>query len=88
MLLADLDVGTKGETAMSIAREASQRIAGAIAGPIQLRRGTLSVRASIGCAVFPSGAGDARSLLRLADEDMYARKRERPDGLTKIRELA
>ena len=32
----------------------------------------LSVRASIGSAVFPFGAGDARSLLRLADAFWWA----------------
>jgi GGDEF domain-containing protein len=46
------------------------------------------VRASIGSAVFPFGAGDARSLLRLADEAMYERKRERSDNSTTIRRFA
>jgi diguanylate cyclase (GGDEF)-like protein/PAS domain S-box-containing protein len=88
VMIADIDAGTGGEAAMGVAREASDRIAGSIAEPIKVAGTKLSVRASIGCALFPFGAGDARSLLRLADEDMYARKRERFDPATGIRRLA
>ncbi len=88
VLLADLDVGTDGDAAMAVVREASERIAGSIAEPINLRAATLSMHASIGSAVFPFGAGDARALLRLADEAMYERKRERAADSTTIRRLA
>ena len=88
VLLADLDVGTDADAATAVAREASERIARAVAEPIQLRLGALSLRASVGSAVFPFGAGDARTLLRLADEDMYTRKRARDDPSTHIRRLA
>jgi hypothetical protein len=37
--------------------------------------------------VFPYEAGDARSLLRLADEKMYARKRDRAQRETTVRQL-
>jgi GGDEF domain-containing protein len=69
-------------------RDVSDRIAEAIAKPSELPVGRLSVRASIGSAVFPNEAGDARTLLRLADEKMYARKRERTQPDAGIRELA
>jgi predicted signal transduction protein with EAL and GGDEF domain len=59
-----------------------------VAEAIELRGVTLSVRASIGSAVFPFEAGDARSLLQRADAQMYAMKRNRrqPDGA--VRRLA
>jgi diguanylate cyclase (GGDEF)-like protein/PAS domain S-box-containing protein len=88
VLIADLDVGTDGDAAVSAVREASERIARSIAEPIHLRHGSVSIRASIGTALFPFGAGDARSLLRLADADMYARKRGRLGDSTSIRRFA
>lgn len=88
VLLADLEVGTNGDALMAVVRNASERIAGSVAEPIRFRVATLSVRASIGSAVFPFGAGDARSLLRLADEAMYERKCGRSDKSTTIRRLA
>jgi diguanylate cyclase (GGDEF)-like protein len=88
VLLADLEVGNNGDALMAVVRNASERIAGSVAEPIRLRVATLSVRASIGSSVFPFGAGDARSLLRLADEAMYERKRERSDKSTTIRRFA
>lgn len=88
VMLADLDVGTDGVAATAVVREASDRIARSIAEPIHLRLATLSVRASIGSAVFPFEAGDARSLLQLADADMYDRKRGRFDSSKGIRRLA
>jgi diguanylate cyclase (GGDEF)-like protein len=88
VLLADIDGGGDGDAAAVVVREASERISGSIAEPIRLGRVTLSLRASIGSALFPSGAGDARSLLRLADADMYERKRERSDPASGVRRLA
>jgi diguanylate cyclase (GGDEF)-like protein/PAS domain S-box-containing protein len=88
VLLADIDVSKDVDAAMTVAQEASGRISRSIAAPVKVGGAKLSVRASIGCALFPSGAGDARSLLRLADADMYARKRERFDPSTGIHRFA
>ena len=87
VLLADLDVAADEDAVASVVREVSERIAGAIAEPVVVRGATLSIRASIGSAVFPFGAGDARSLMRLADESMYQRKRDRSAAPT-IRRFA
>jgi diguanylate cyclase (GGDEF)-like protein/PAS domain S-box-containing protein len=88
VLLADLEVGYAEDGAEAVVAEASDRIAGAIAEPADLPVGRLSIHASIGSAVFPREAGDARTLLRLADEKMYARKRDRGAPSTEIRRLA
>jgi diguanylate cyclase (GGDEF)-like protein len=80
VLLADMDAGTNLGAALASTSEASDRIDRSLAEPIRMRVGTLSIRASIGSALFPFSAGDARTLLRLADEDMYARKRRRVQG--------
>jgi len=87
VLLADLEV-SDDHNAYAIVRDVSDRIAEAIATPSDFPVGRLSVRASIGNAVFPNEAGDARTLLRLADEKMYARKRERTQPDAGIRKLA
>jgi diguanylate cyclase (GGDEF)-like protein len=87
VLLADLDVGVDVAAAEAAAGEASDRIARSIAEPIRLLTGTFSVRASIGSALFPFGGGDATTLLRLADADMYARKRA-VDRSTSLRRFA
>jgi len=87
VLLADLEV-SDDHNAYAIVRDVSDRIAEAIATPSDFPVGRLSVRASIGNAVFPNEAGDARTLLRLADEKMYARKRERTQPDARIRKLA
>jgi diguanylate cyclase (GGDEF)-like protein len=76
VLLADIDVGSDGDAAIGVAEDVRLRVAAAIAEPIEVSNRRLSIRASIGRAVFPFQAGNARSLLRLADDDMYARKRE------------
>jgi diguanylate cyclase (GGDEF)-like protein/PAS domain S-box-containing protein len=89
VLLADLDVAPDdSEGVLAVVREASDRIARAIAEPVDLRAGRLTIQASIGSAVFPFEAGDARTLLRLADAEMYSRKRDRFEGATEIRRLA
>jgi diguanylate cyclase (GGDEF)-like protein/PAS domain S-box-containing protein len=88
VLLADLDVGPDGDNVVEVLQAVSTRIADAIAAPMTLRTASLSMRASIGTAVFPDGAGDARSLLRLADASMYERKRVRSADGTTIRRLA
>ena len=88
MLLADMEIETDDDAVLSVVHDATDRIARSLAQPIPLHGATLSIRASIGSAVFPFGAGDARTLLRLADEAMYERKRERSNVPTTIRRLA
>jgi diguanylate cyclase (GGDEF)-like protein/PAS domain S-box-containing protein len=88
VLLADLELGA-GKTPVEVVREASERIATALSAPLRLRSVALTVRASIGSATFPSDAGDARTILRLADADMYERKRERvTEASTTVRKFA
>jgi diguanylate cyclase (GGDEF)-like protein/PAS domain S-box-containing protein len=88
VLLADLDPSA-GKTPVEVVREASERIATALSAPLRLRSVALTVHASIGSATFPSDAGDARSILRLADADMYERKRDRAtEASTTVRKFA
>ena len=88
VLLADLDAGGGREHLSEVLDSVTARIADAIVAPMSLRTATLSMRASIGTAVFPDDAGDARSLLRLADASMYERKRERSSPAARIHGLA
>jgi diguanylate cyclase (GGDEF)-like protein/PAS domain S-box-containing protein len=87
VLLADLEV-SNGHDAATIVEDVTGRIAEAIAETTDLPVGRLSVHASIGSALFPNEGGDARTLLRLADEKMYARKRDRSLPPASIRKLA
>ena len=77
VLLADLELGEGRDTVAEVPALLTQRIAVAIAEPMHLHGATLSMHVSIGTALFPDDAGDARSLMRLADAAMYERKRER-----------
>ncbi|HYJ61607.1 MAG TPA: sensor domain-containing diguanylate cyclase [Actinomycetota bacterium] len=86
VLLADLPVDGPGATVATIVEEAARRIAEALSEPIRTRSLTLAIRASIGSASFPVDAGDARALLRLADRNMYERKRRRDDD-ARVRRL-
>jgi diguanylate cyclase (GGDEF)-like protein/PAS domain S-box-containing protein len=88
VLLADLEVRSDSDGAEAVVADASDRIARAIAEPADVPVGRLSVHASIGSALFPREAGDARTLLRLADEKMYARKRDRTTPSAEVRRLA
>ena len=88
VLLADLEVRSDADGTEAVVAEVSNRIARAIADAVDLPTGRLSVHASIGSALFPREAGDARTLLRLADEKMYARKRDRAVPGTEVRKLA
>jgi diguanylate cyclase (GGDEF)-like protein/PAS domain S-box-containing protein len=51
------------------------KILAALARPYELEAGTAHVRGSIGVAIFPDDAADGTSLIRRADEAMYAVKR-------------
>jgi diguanylate cyclase (GGDEF)-like protein/PAS domain S-box-containing protein len=88
VLLADLEPGTGGETARSVVDEAKDRIGAALLEPLELEIGALSVRASVGSAMFPFQVGDMRSLLRLADEAMYEHRRHRDDRAVPLRRVA
>ena len=50
------------------------KVSKAIAAPISVRGGEVSVTASIGVAVYPHDGSSLEALLQHADEDMYARK--------------
>ena len=87
VLLADLDAGPDGESARSVVADAKGRIGAALAEPLRLKVGVLSVRASVGSAVFPFEAGDVRSLLRIADEAMYEQRRTRDERAVPLRRV-
>src|SRR5262249_9574583 len=79
VLLADLEGGPEGQDAHAVVAEAKERISATLSDPLELHVGVLSVRASVGSAVFPFEAGDVRSLLRIADEAMYEHRRRREE---------
>jgi diguanylate cyclase (GGDEF)-like protein/PAS domain S-box-containing protein len=85
VLLADLDAGPDGETARAVVADAKERIGARLAEPLRLQAGVLSIRASVGSAVFPFEAGDVRLLLRIADEAMYEHRRTRGERAVPIR---
>jgi diguanylate cyclase (GGDEF)-like protein/PAS domain S-box-containing protein len=85
VMLADLDPGTDGQSARAVVSDAEGRISAALAEPLELTVGVLSIRASIGSAVFPFDAGDMRSLLRIADEAMYEHRRTREERTVPLR---
>jgi len=66
------------------AKQVADKIARALGTPIQSDRHFLSVGASAGIAIWPLDGDRPDSLLRFADEQMYANKRRRsrdtPDG--------
>jgi diguanylate cyclase (GGDEF)-like protein/PAS domain S-box-containing protein len=59
------------------AQEACERVDAALARPIALDGGDISLHAAIGVAEFPEDGGDAATLLACADRAMYAAKRRR-----------
>ncbi|WP_372595095.1 diguanylate cyclase domain-containing protein [Actinotalea sp.] len=58
-------------------KELARRIGSALAAPIALAEGTVTVEASIGVATTRDPSGSAESLLRAADVAMYEVKRSR-----------
>jgi diguanylate cyclase (GGDEF)-like protein/PAS domain S-box-containing protein len=71
VLLTDVG-GTSGA-----AQEACERVDAALAQPIALEQGEMTLRAAIGVATFPGDGADAPSLLAFADRAMYAAKHRR-----------
>jgi diguanylate cyclase (GGDEF)-like protein len=85
-LLADLEGGGPQDDptdAVSRAEAVVERIRAQLAKPFRFNGTEVYVTASIGIAVFPFHAGDARTLLRYADVAMYASKRSDP-GSTRV----
>lgn len=52
--------------------------------PIEWRGHALSVRASVGVALFPEDGTSGQALIELADRAMYARKRQGQGGATQL----
>ena len=88
ILVADLPLGVRGEEATAAVRKVVERIERALADPFLLRVGTLTMRASVGDAIYPLNATEPYQLLRHADEAMYEHKRNRPVRDTPLRRLA
>ncbi len=70
VLVADLD---EAGDALAVARRIGERMR----APFIIGGQSLSISASIGCAVYPDDAGDGHALLRHADAAMYEAKRSR-----------
>lgn len=70
------------------AARVAEKLVLATAQPIHFDGKTLTVGASVGIAVFPDDAGDARSLRRLADKAMYQAKQRGRNGFQYAHELA
>jgi diguanylate cyclase (GGDEF)-like protein len=86
LLLADLEGGdpqADPTDAVTRAEEVVERIRAQLAKPFRFNGTEIYVSASIGIAIFPFHAGDARTLLRYADVAMYASKRADP-GSTRV----
>ena len=66
-----------GDQARAIAAELADRVRTALAEPFLVGGTEVRSGASIGIAVYPDDADDAESLLRCADEAMYAAKQAR-----------
>ncbi len=76
VLLADIPPGIGGAQVDATIDAVVRRISTTLEEPFGLRGGEIRVHASIGWSVFPFESDDPRTLLRLADEAMYRRKRE------------
>jgi diguanylate cyclase (GGDEF)-like protein len=56
------------------ALRAAARVSRSLVAPLEVAGHTLALRASVGISVFPRHAGDAETLLQLADVAMYVAK--------------
>ena len=88
MLIADLPLGAGAMDARAAVAKVAERVEHAMAEPFRLRAGELSLRASVGCAIFPVDASEASDLIRCADEAMYEHKRDRSTKPTPLRRFA
>lgn len=64
------------------------KILDALAAPFDLENGVAQVRGSIGIAIFPEDATDGHQLLNMADEAMYAVKRQGKNNFVFVGEPA
>ena len=78
VLLADLPPGVGGATVDATIEAVARRIAEALAEPFRLVDGEVTLSASVGWGVYPGDGSDGRTLLRVADDEMYRAKRGRP----------
>jgi diguanylate cyclase (GGDEF)-like protein/PAS domain S-box-containing protein len=88
VLVADLPVGAAALDARAAVTKVSDRIAEAMSEPFRMRVGMLTMRVSVGCAIYPMDGDDGSELLRSADAAMYEHKRHRPSRPTPIRRPA
>jgi diguanylate cyclase (GGDEF)-like protein/PAS domain S-box-containing protein len=58
----------------------TQKLVDEVQMPIETEQATVQVEVSVGLAIFPDDATDAKALLALADTTMYGNKRERRNG--------
>jgi len=87
VLLADLDLSDAAQV-RRVVEDSIARIGEALAEPVRVRKTTLSMQASVGHALFPSDAGDARSLMRMADSSMYEHKQHKASSDPAVRRFA
>ena len=80
VLLADIAPGIDGADVPSAIGAVVGRIDAALDEPFRLHAGEITMSASVGWSSFPYDAHDARTLLRMADEAMYRRKRAHLDA--------
>ncbi len=88
VLIADLPRGVEAVDATAAVAKVTERIDAAMAEPFRLRAGELSLRASVGCGLFPVDGAQAPDLLRRADAAMYEEKRDTSSRPTPLRRLA
>jgi diguanylate cyclase (GGDEF)-like protein/PAS domain S-box-containing protein len=88
VLLADLPRGIDLVEAEAAVDHVTHRLHEVLADPFLMRVGELTMRASLGHAVFPRDGETEAALLHVADEAMYTRKRDRADPPTRLRRLA
>jgi diguanylate cyclase (GGDEF)-like protein len=61
-------------------KRVTQKLVDEVQMPIETEQATVQVGVSVGLAIFPDDATDAKALLALADTGMYGNKRERRNG--------
>jgi diguanylate cyclase (GGDEF)-like protein len=77
-------VMAEGLTSEGWAQELGLKLVDAFRAPFALKQHTCDVRATIGYALAPRDAIDARALLKAADAAMYAGKQEGKDRLVRV----
>ena len=87
LLLADLERGTQAgrgdhhaDTAIAVAEAVAARVRESLNAPFDLDGTEVYVTSSLGIALYPNHAQDARDLVKHADAAMYQSKRVAPGG--------